>query len=259
MGNRRNSAMMRRSSTPPSSGGAAVDPIVALSPVALWRSDYGITEVSSAVSVWSDMISERTLTQGVAGNRPGYTASNANLNGLPSLNWADSGDRLNSSEAASAWKFLHDGVTGATVYIALYHATSNNYDSLFSTRGATSPGVELNIATDRARARNHNGTTLTNIDATGYTVGMRWIAARYTQVSGGTCRVSTSQSVTASWSTSGTFTPSAADPSQTLGVKIGVNGTGTPVNIGEIIVFDRVLDDTDHATVVGAIESRYAM
>lgn len=58
-----------------------------------WRSDLGITQ-SGTVSQWVDQKNGITLAQGTAGQRPTFSASDANFNGRPSITFDGSDDEI---------------------------------------------------------------------------------------------------------------------------------------------------------------------
>ena len=70
-----------------------------------WRSDFGISlDGSSNVQSWTDSIQAAVISQGTAGNRPGYTASDPTFNGAPSVTMT--GKFLQSVDSEARWRFL---------------------------------------------------------------------------------------------------------------------------------------------------------
>jgi hypothetical protein len=75
---------------------------------------FGITLNGSDVSAWSNRGSlGGTVAQATGSAQPLYVASGGPFGGLPHVSYTQANsDRLTSSLAASAWKFLHDGTGG---------------------------------------------------------------------------------------------------------------------------------------------------
>lgn len=94
----------------------------------LWlRADTGITLNGGDVAAWANAGAlGGSFDQGTPANQPLWTESDANLNGMPSVTFtAANSDNLQSTLAASAGNFLHDG-TGCTVFAVVRVATSGN-------------------------------------------------------------------------------------------------------------------------------------
>jgi hypothetical protein len=53
-------------------------------------SDTGITLSGSNVTAWQDSLTSKSVTQATSVNQPTFTASNANFNGLPTVNFSNS-------------------------------------------------------------------------------------------------------------------------------------------------------------------------
>lgn len=92
----------------------------------------------AAVPSWSNRGTlGGTLAQGVTGAQPTFRASG--LGAKPIVDF-DGGDSLLSSLPASAFTFMHDGVTGCTIYSVVRTTTS-----AVQTIAATSSGPAANI------------------------------------------------------------------------------------------------------------------
>ena len=112
-----------------------------LSPV-LWldASDTStITETGGAVSQWDNKGSLGDFTQGTAAVQP--TSGATTKNGLNVIDFAD--DHLISTDAASSWKFLHDG-TDHHMFVVWIPATSDPLTNQ-SAFGITSSGGSVGI------------------------------------------------------------------------------------------------------------------
>lgn len=96
-----------------------------LSPV-LWldaSNTSTITESGGAVSQWDNLGSAGNFTQGTAAYQP--TTGASTLNGLNVIDFA--GDYFTSADAASAYKFMHDGTTFLLCMVAKHNGTSKGY------------------------------------------------------------------------------------------------------------------------------------
>lgn len=57
-----------------------------------FKSDTGITLNGSTVSAWQDSLTSKSVTQSTPANQPGFTSSNANFNGLPTVDFNNPSD-----------------------------------------------------------------------------------------------------------------------------------------------------------------------
>ncbi|QSE96286.1 T9SS type A sorting domain-containing protein [Fulvivirga lutea] len=95
----------------------------------LWlRSDAGVTQ-SGTVSAWADQSGNGlNAVQATSGLRPTYTASNASLNGLPSMNFGPSG--TTNFHLAIPDNDLLDGSPGMSFFIVLNPSSNGTYGIL---------------------------------------------------------------------------------------------------------------------------------
>lgn len=128
----------------------------------LWlRADLGVTLNGGDVSAWANQGTlGGSFDQGTPANQPLFTASDANLNGQPSVTFTGANsDRLVSSLAASAWNFLHDG-TGATLFVVCRPTGGSGTRTLIGNSGGpTARGFRLEHvpASDRFELRVSDG------------------------------------------------------------------------------------------------------
>ncbi len=130
--------------------------------VAWWRADRGVTSDVNGVSVWTDSISSRTLSQSTNSYKPAVST----LRGQAALSFAG-GDWLASDEAAANWVGLHNG-SGSTIAVvmryndpALAHGpvldtSDSQITGLATTHGISlyvyAGGTTLNYANSRGNA-----------------------------------------------------------------------------------------------------------
>jgi hypothetical protein len=207
--------------------------------VAHWRSSSGISETAGTLNSWTDVVSSRLLNTDAG--TPAYSASDANLNSLPSIAMAVGG-RLLSSEAASAWNFMHNGTSGFTLIAVMYTASdvsSGIYvvGTKSSSSSAAGVGVSFNSATNMSVVI-ANGTGSTTITRSGSPNGKTFFAARFeTEDNNGYLR-NKSQTDWGDTSFVG-FGNSAGDAQSTLRVQ-GPLLSGT-IYVAEILVYNRAL------------------
>lgn len=91
----------------PSAGGAVWVPTDIASVNHWYRADLGVTD-SSGVSAWLDQVGTAHANDPGAGNRPTYSASDADINGRASVSFDGSNDVLTFG-VASDWTFLNNG------------------------------------------------------------------------------------------------------------------------------------------------------
>lgn len=103
---------------------------------------FGVTLVGSDVSAWADSAGAANNFS-EATNRPVYAAADANWGSRPSIAYvAANTDRLTSVDAASVWKFLHDG-TGGTIAALVRSSTAANQRVANNTNAAAEIGFFL--------------------------------------------------------------------------------------------------------------------
>ncbi len=99
----------------------------------LWlRSDIGISESGGKVSAWTDQSGNNLdASQSTPGLQADYTASNANLNGFPSINFGSSGGYLTIGDDD-----LLDDTDGLTAFFVLRTPSSIGTEAILSKRVA---------------------------------------------------------------------------------------------------------------------------
>lgn len=230
------------------------DPIPGLSPFERWRADSGITLATTKVSAWQGSIGSKVISNGTDVWRPVFNAANANINGVATVDFTTNPMFLTSTLGASSWNWLHDGTTGATQYMVYYHAATAAFGFVLSTQAATTGlGASLSPTSTTPNGAMGNGTNTSQAIANGtYVAGKRWHAVRYGQ--GSPIATSARTDISSSWVTAGTITPSASNATETFRVR---SNSGTTLSIAEIIQFQRVVSDPDHATIIAYFASRY--
>lgn len=122
-----------------------LDPLIIFgADLELWlRSDLGITLNGTDVSAWADQSGKgHDFSQGTALRQPVFNAVDANWAGKPSLGFDATPLWLDSDDAASVWKFLHDGTGGGA--LAVYRFNSTTTATLLATAlSNTQIGVRL--------------------------------------------------------------------------------------------------------------------
>lgn len=228
-------------------------PIALLSPYEDWQSTTGLTFASTKVSNWRGTVRSLDLAQATAITQPGYTAINASCGNAPTVDCAISCE-LNSTLAASAWAWMHDGTIGATIYTVYYQAATASNDNFFGTCNSNvGPGVFVDVYGTAPHSNFGNGTTNKQAVANGtYAVGKRWLAGRFG--TGVNPLLEARSSVSSAWVTSATaVAATAAAPSHTL--RLGpVQGA---VSFARAIIFNRVVSDADHLTIAAQLAVEY--
>ena len=150
-----------------------------------YRADQLVTLAGSNVSAWGDITGAgRSLTQGTAGARPTFVASNALLNKHPSLSF-DGGDSLVGATAAD-WTLLHSG-SGMTLAIIAYGDAADTVYAYCGTQTTvTSLGFQIRTNASgsliwdigNGSADIMNQTLASNLDTTPFHATMRYEEGR---------------------------------------------------------------------------------
>lgn len=206
--------------------------------VAHWHTGAGVSETAGTVTSWTDRVSSRVLNTDAGA--PAYSASDANLNSLPSIA-VTVGDRLLSAEAASAWNFLHNGTSGFTMVLVCYTGAVSTGNYVLGTKSSSSAaegvGISFTSATD-CQIVIANGTTSNSPTRSGTPNGKTFIAARFEPEGGYGYLRCKSQTHWAGNDLSG-FDNSTGTAQSTLRVQ-GPNSAGT-IYIAEILIWNRIL------------------
>ena len=211
------------------------------------------------VEYWLDQsIDGYDLSQAVLGNRPTFTSVSSFTN-LPEVTFNGSNSSLVSSDAASTWKFLHDG-TGCTLIMVI--RPSSGYFILDTGNAATaSSGMTIDWLTpDDIRLRIFNGTgsallslTTTSgvVPTSGAIVTIRHGSAHSPNAE---LRVNGIEILNGNYSGS----PSTSDPAGTLHLGTRVSSDlYWAGGILELVLYDAILSDSDMNTVETYIRDKY--
>lgn len=276
---RRFPAGMRRSSGRVTSS-APSDPILSdaiagLSPFRRWRSTNGVVVAGSDVTTWTDVIASQTLVQASAGLYPQYSALDSNWGGKPSLSFDGVNDRLISTEAASVYSFLHNTVTPGGTLIVACRPTGTGNRGIAANASSSIAGIGLYQITTAARVylyRSDGAGPAAQSAAGAFPVDTRqWIALRNagsnntalntlagssgTLMDDGVTSGGTNLAVANHTDTSENSNPGAAF---TVGGWIWDNSFFAG-SIVEVIIWDRLLTQTEMLSVRGQMQSYWEM
>lgn len=230
-----------------------------------WRGDYGITLTGGAISSWADKVSGRTLSQSTAANRPvEYTSTPLGSQNTAYFDGVN--DHLISDDAASTWKFMHDGTGYTSIVIWDQWGTAATYIPLIST-SATFPAT-TQIGTTNAPLYgvgtgyqiylmgNGSGRVF-NQQVSGLTVGTgaHWSQCFYTEGAspeGGTYLDNVLRASGASL-----LAPSASNPDITLRVGGNVSSIYGQCAIAEILLYTKTLSAGDISSLATYFNTRY--
>ncbi|KKM80364.1 hypothetical protein LCGC14_1340610 [marine sediment metagenome] len=109
----------------------------------LWlRSDLLVGFSGSDVLTWGDLSTKGRNFSTTAGSRPIINLTDANWAGKPSLGFDATPLWLDSDDAASVWKFLHDGTGGGALIVYRLNSTAAQV-ALMTANTSTDIGIQL--------------------------------------------------------------------------------------------------------------------
>lgn len=239
----------------------------------LWldASDTATISVSgSAVTQWTDKSTNAyTFTQGTAGDRPSSGTRSKNSKNVIDF---DGTDYLNSTAATSAWKFLSDG-TQHTMFIVANSDTPSLYSATFGNANGTGTiGFHGPMFRDAPQTIqtwitpaggvsvvNNNGGTWST--STYYYITVRQKPSDATAANRSKTQLNLA---TAFSNNTQTATPSASNPTNSIILGGVLNNSSVPSNqldgaIGEIIIYNSYLSDTDTSTVQSYLATKWAI
>lgn len=229
----------------------------------LWlRSDRLVGLSGSDVLTWGDLSGKVHNFSSVVGNRPTFDLSDANWSGKPSLGFDSTPLWLDSDDAASVWKFLHDGTGGGYLEVYRFNAT----DSATLAATATTPAdVGLRLRAPQAgnqRLGIANGTGFFTInDGTPASVIDTNYYGYYAYEEGRPVNewIQAVLSDTAIGDSSGAG-PSVADPSSTLRIGASPSSTvGFRGDVLEAIAFSVYPTDEQFIDLKAYLSARYGL
>lgn len=181
---------------------------------------FGVTLVGSDVSAWADGAGAANNFS-EATDRPVYTAADSTWGGRPSIAYtAANNDHLISADAASTWKFIHDGTGMALAFICRPTDGAANL-ILAATHDGNSANVGFNAHYSPTNS-NFQLLVVNGAAAAGCapTTGTAPIGGRYsvlfTYSDAATPKRAVYVNGALAGSTSGAFAPSASDPAGTM-------------------------------------------
>lgn len=253
----------------PAAGGAAPEvPETIPDLYRWWRADSGVSTVGGVVDSWTDLVAGATLSQSTASARPTPT-THADLGGRDCLLFDGADDDLVSDEAASVWRFLHDG-TGMTVFlVARQGAASNNHafcwtsmGRLFGVAGVGTRWAYRSSITDiQGYVANASAQILLSTSGTWSDNTALWRSISYT--TGTDPDASQDWSGASAVTANDTGTPDSGDSADTLHVggthpSLGA-GSGFVGHLAEIIFYDRELTPSEIADLATYANTRYGV
>lgn len=244
---------------------SARDSVLRLSPFARWRADTGIT-TDVGVSVWTDMVSGRTLTAGAT--QPTLVSSVAERGGHPAIRFDGAAAYMASDDAASTWSFGHNGtgreawcsmvirealpISGATRIVVGTMQTSSTVGWSMQIPGG---GSTIRQIVGNGSAAIVTAATSSATQNTGY-----WSYASYKE--GDSPEATAAAEGLTSGTQASTAAPSASDPISTLSIGAGWNGSAYAgfalVDIAELVVFNRTLSVSERASMTAYMTGRYS-
>lgn len=235
----------------------------------LWldASDTSSISVSgSDVTQWNDKSGNGyNFTQGTSANRP--SSGTRTINSLNVIDFDGTNDSLTTSAAKSAFNFLHSAAS--TIFIVLQQDTVNNIKVIFSTgiqpysSGDIGFFLYSNAPADYQMGVSNASTYVSRINA-----NFNETVARYDTIksdpTNGTAgnRLKYSKSGAAfAGSNSDTGTVTTSNSTNDLTLANATNGGFAPMNgcIGEVIIYDSVLSDTNITTVQNYLDTKWAI
>jgi hypothetical protein len=228
------------------------------------------TYTAGATMTWVDKTGNgHDLVQSTAANQPSVISAVPELGFRPAMRFDGSNDYFVSGEAASAWKFLHDG-TGCDVFIIMAHRrTSVSAIPVLSTgdggTGANGAGLLLSGQPasgilNLAIVGNGGGRIINDQTSVGTIWTEPQLREFYYLEGRPTNEWANLKSKNASHTgnTGNVATAYTGDPAATL--NIGRNHTGAAYFLGdvsEVVIFDRVLSTDERTQMRNYFHTRY--
>lgn len=227
----------------------------------LWlRSDRLIALSGSDVLTWGDLSWKNHNFTAPLGNRPTYNLTDANWGGRPSLHFNSTPLWLDSDDAASVWKFLHDGTGGG--FLAVYRYDNASTGAVLDT-ALDSAGIGARLLTPRTGNQDliiANGGTAIVADATPVTSININFYGYYAWEDGRPVNewVNSTQVGEGTGSTAGV--PSAANPSATLRVGARINASqGLRGELLEVMAYSVYPTDQQFLYLKAYLYTRYGL
>ena len=228
-----------------------------------WRADSGVETDSGNVVNWESKVGGYTVTQGTAGNRPAFNATDSNFNNEPTISFDPTGsaDFLGLTDAGFAGNF--DSGSSFTVFIVM-RATD-----IGSQRTAWCIS-DFNVSNDLIRIgfvnasgnvrmqRAENGATQQHDDSSAPISA----ATSHYQMAGydGTTSYMSTDGSTRDTATLNTRNPDGCDR-WTIGARDqnGADSQHWKGEIAEIIVYNNLVSTASQSLVEGYLASRYGI
>ena len=227
----------------------------ALSPLAWFRSDLGVTLNGSTVSAWADQTGNgKHVTQATAGNQPTYSLAGGR-GGRPKITSAAS--RFLQGSTADDWTFLHSGAGASIVLVSESRVTPTNYLLGTQSSSGANRGMVLYWGGTLIAAYAGNGTNQLfthNQAATASTL----VKTVWTYASADTPDAGISVNFAAPTTANEGFTPSSSAPVGGLAIGTGVSGIfGTDTDFYEVIIFNRSITAAEKAQLQAYLTKVY--
>ena len=234
-----------------------------------------------AVARWEDKSGNaRHPTQATGGSRP--TRKTAIRNGRDIVRFDGSNDLMEIASSAAAFKFLHGGSTGYSIFAVVGVRALNTRERILETGRWGSPtgdaagiGCSWNINTDgsfRYDAASGGTNVIANASAGSLLSASSFYAmSNVGTVNSGTASLRSSMRVnggSAITNNAQTGTPSTANARLNLrfGYGVGYNGDGSveyeeyaDIDYGEIVIYDTALSDANRAVVEAYLLSKWGI
>jgi hypothetical protein len=117
-----------------------------------FKSDVGITLNGSTVSAWQDSLTSKSVIQATVANQPGFTSSNANFNGLPTVDFISTDTPTVINILENNTDFIYSGSFPLYCFIiarknqslgaAFFNFIGGGSDASVANRGAWSINIE---------------------------------------------------------------------------------------------------------------------
>ena len=250
------------------SGGGQFSPR-SLANLELWlRADTGVT--TGATLTWRDLSGHGyTFSQSTGANQPAVS-SHAQLNGCTTLSFDGTNDFLLCDQAASSWRFLHDGTGCEVFFVFVQTGTASKRSDWLSTCDVSLPASSQGLlcASYADTSYQHylavqngagatrpvdSGTTNTLADDCGHIYNAQHSSA------GSTKWQTYADGVSVASSASYAAALGAGTPAYplTLGASAGGAAGFAQGHLAEVLVYKRVLSAAERALVNAYLESRY--
>jgi len=107
-----------------------------------WRADLDVVETGQGVSSWACQKTGVALVQAVDANRPAKLAGVVALNNMPAIEFLPAPlTFLDANNAASAWRFLHDGTGMRAVVPAVLRTSGGQSSVIWATSDQLPPSI----------------------------------------------------------------------------------------------------------------------